>query len=92
MPIVYGRRRMPRCALTPGGGAAIVLGTSTCGASTMVAWPAQSRMLRVKHLWAVTVLDGSGRSTLGVPSNTDVMGSLTAIDVRRVLRQIEALR
>ena len=45
-----------------------------------------------KHLWALTVLDGSGRSTLGVPSNTDVMGSLTAIDVRRVLRQIEALR
>ena len=44
-----------------------------------------------QHLWELSVLDGSGSSPLG-PSQTGVIGSLTPVDVRRILRQIEALR
>jgi len=44
------------------------------------------------NLWELTVLDGSGMAPPGVPRKTDVIRSLTAVEVRRILRQIEVLR
>ncbi len=44
------------------------------------------------HLWQVAVLDGSGRLNYKSPISTDVIGALRPTDVRRILRQIEALK
>jgi hypothetical protein len=45
-----------------------------------------------QHLWELTVLDGNGRSKRMDLSDREVICSLTPIDVRRILRQVEARR
>ena len=43
------------------------------------------------HRWQLAVLDGSGRSHFVASSGPDVICSLRPVDVRRILREIEAL-
>jgi hypothetical protein len=45
-----------------------------------------------KNLWELTILDGNGRASYHMPSVPNVIGSLKAIEVRRLLREIEGLR
>ncbi len=42
-------------------------------------------------LWQLAVLDGSGRLNYTTPIGTELIGALRPVDVRRILRQIEAL-
>jgi hypothetical protein len=42
-------------------------------------------------LWQLAVLDGSGRLNYTTPIGTQLRGALRPVDVRRILRQIEAL-
>jgi hypothetical protein len=44
------------------------------------------------RLWQLAVLDGNGRHNYTTPIGPDLMSSLRPIDVRRILRRIEALR
>jgi hypothetical protein len=44
------------------------------------------------RLWALTLHDGSGSGRRREMSNGEVRPALTPVDVRRILRQIEALR
>ena len=60
-----------------GRGASVVQGYGTYGAS--------------EGLWELAVLDRHGRLDYSTPVTDDVVGYLTPADVRRLLRQIEAL-
>lgn len=44
------------------------------------------------RLWALTLHDGSGSGRKRAMPSGEVRAALTPIDVRRILRQIEALR
>jgi hypothetical protein len=41
-------------------------------------------------LWQLALFDGSGRPTVTVSLGADIIGSLRPIDVRRILREVEA--
>src|SRR5262249_22300068 len=43
-----------------------------------------------EHHWEITVLDGSGRLAGNATAGREVIGCFRAIEIRRVLRQIEA--
>jgi hypothetical protein len=43
-----------------------------------------------EHLWEISVLDGSGRLAGNATPERDVIGRFRAIEIRRVLREIEA--
>ena len=42
--------------------------------------------------WELTIRDGNGRPRYATPNSGEVIGALRPIDVRRILREVEALR